>query len=420
MNQTKQKNNFNKKTKTKENSLVSKELILKLFEGFSIQRWNDFISPLELTEMDRTGEKMFIAFFLGKLEEKKGHKIDWQKIIEGTIFELMRRIFLSDIKATVQRMIREKFPEEFLKINEWIFENYSNIIFDKEFLENFSEYLFTPTNKTDLSQQVLDASHKYATFREFEILRIVNDPDRLGKVEEYLKKDMAVFSNLAGLQELQKKEKKSKLYRLIIEIEKMRFQERWNQSPRVPKTSVLGHSFFVAVITILISKTQKLPWFRQYNNFFAALFHDLPEAVTRDIISPVKKATSFLPEALKQIENIVMEEDMFPLMDDFYLCEVKHYLAYEFENKAFVNSRTIKCSYQDLNEKYATPEFKPIDGKLVRIADHFSAFAEADRSISYGISSEHLIMGRKTLLEKYQNSPPINDFDATQLFKQFC
>lgn len=52
-------------------SLVSKKLILRMFEAFSIQRWNDFIRPLELTEMDRAGEKMFLAFFIGKSEEKK-------------------------------------------------------------------------------------------------------------------------------------------------------------------------------------------------------------------------------------------------------------------------------------------------------------------------------------------------------------
>ena len=35
-----------------------------------------------------------------------------------------------------------------------------------------------------------------------------------------------------------------------------------------------------------------------YNNF-SALFHDLPEAATRDTISPVKQATAELPRWLK-------------------------------------------------------------------------------------------------------------------------
>lgn len=397
-------------------SLVSKKLILRIFEAFSIQRWNDFIRPLELTEMDRAGEKMFLAFFIGKSEEKKGNFIRWNELIEGAIFEVLRRTLLSDIKSPVQRMIREKFPSEAEKINQWIFDQYIPLIPDKNFLENFSDYLFKQPEKNDLTRQVLRAAHKYATVREFEILRIVNEAERLGKIEEYLKDDMAEFNELEGLQDFLNK---GKSYKLIIELERLRFQERWNQTPRVPKTSVLGHSFFVAMITLLISKSLSFPEYRQYNNFFAALFHDLPEAVTRDIISPVKRATGYFPEAIKQIEDLVMGENLFPLMDCFYIPEVMHYLADEFENKALVNGKTIVCDFNALQTQYCTPEFKPIDGKLVRVADHISAFIEADRSIAYGISSEHLIRGRESLLQKYRNAEPINSFDVADFFSKF-
>lgn len=396
--------------------ILSRELILKLFEAFSIQRWNDFIRPLELTEMDRASEKMFLAFFIGKLEEKKGNKINWQQIIEGAIFEVFRRVLLSDIKSPVQRLIRQKFPDELVKINKWIFDFYSKIIFDQKFLASFSAYLFDTPKNDDLSQMVLRAAHKYATVREFEILRIVNEQARLGKVEEYLKSDMTEFVSLDGLQDFLPE---GKSYQLIIELEKLRFQERWNQSQRVPKTSVLGHSFFVALLTLLISKSLKHSVHRQYNNFFAALFHDLPEAVTRDIISPVKRATNYLPEALRQIEVIVMEEELFPLMDKCYIPEVKHYLTAEFENKIFKDGCTQVCSFEDL-EKNSASEFKPIDGKLVRLADHIVAFVEADCSISYGISSEHLISGRKSILDIYRDQKNINGFNASKLFRELA
>lgn len=397
-------------------TLLSKDLVLKLFEAFSIQRWNDFIRPLELNEMDRASEKMFIAFFIGKLEEKKGNFVDWNLIIEGCIFEVMRRILLSDIKSPVQRLIRNKFPDELVKINKWIQQDYSKIIKDEEFLTSFSAYLFDKKNESDISWQILRAAHKYASAREFEILRIVNDVDRLGAVEKYLESDMKEFSKLEGLQDFLNK---GKSYKLLIEIEKLRFQERWNQSPRIPKTSVMGHSFFVAMLSLLISKSLKFPKYRQKNNFFASLFHDLPEAVTRDIISPVKKATNYLPEALKQIEDIVMEEELFPLMDDFYMKELKHYLASEFENKAFVNGKTLICSFEELNSKYSAEKYMPIDGKLVRVADHIAAFIEADRSIAYGISSDHLQSGRRALLKQYANSGKINGLDVAEFYWQF-
>ena len=46
--------------------MINKALALKIFEGFSIQRWNDLIRPFDLIEMDKAGEKMMIAYVIGK------------------------------------------------------------------------------------------------------------------------------------------------------------------------------------------------------------------------------------------------------------------------------------------------------------------------------------------------------------------
>ena len=57
--------------------MITKELILKLFEGFSIERWTDLVRPFDLIEMDKSAEKMVLAYIIGKFEERKGHRIDW-------------------------------------------------------------------------------------------------------------------------------------------------------------------------------------------------------------------------------------------------------------------------------------------------------------------------------------------------------
>ena len=94
---------------------------------------------------------------------------------------------------------------------------------------------------------------------------------------------------------------------------KLRFQVRWNQTPRVPPTTVLGHSFYVAALTLLMCYDLNINKERRYNNFFSALFHDLPEAVTRDIISPVKQATDHLPAVVKEIEERIVKDELLPL-----------------------------------------------------------------------------------------------------------
>ena len=48
--------------------MVNKALALKIFEGFSIERWNDLVRPFDLIEMDKSAEKMVLVYIIGKFE----------------------------------------------------------------------------------------------------------------------------------------------------------------------------------------------------------------------------------------------------------------------------------------------------------------------------------------------------------------
>ncbi len=396
--------------------LFTNKTVLKIFEAFSIQRWNDLIRPFEIVEMDKTAEKAFLAFIIGKYEEKEGKKIDWNKIIDGFIFDLFRKIALCDIKAPVQRRIRENYPEEYKKINEWIFQKYNDILPDGEFKTKFHNYLFKQFSANDISDRVVNAAHKYSTIREFEMLKPVNETFRTQKIDAILKKDMAEFLDLAGVKLIMTEDKP---YQLITAIEKLRFQVRWNQTPRVPATTVLGHSFFVAALTLLMSYDLGLNEDRIYNNFFSGLFHDLPEAVTRDIISPVKCATDNLPDVVKELEDIIVREELLPLMDECYRDEVLYYISDEFANRVIVDGSTRIVDFKEFETKYADKKFKATDGRLVRIADQISAFVEADCSIRHGIRSDQLEGGRKNILGIYPVGTTINNFCTDAFFNAY-
>ena len=156
---------------------------------------------------------------------------------------------------------------------------------------------------------------------------------------------------------------------------------------------------------------------RIYNNFFSALFHDLPESVTRDIISPVKKATDGLPAIVKNIEDKIVANELVPFMEDFYRDEILYFTSDEFENR--VGEKIYHVSFEDLNEKYNFDELSPVDGKMVRVADHLSALLEAGISIKHGITSTHLEEGKANLLKAYQSGETINGIDAASIFKEF-
>lgn len=421
--------------------MLAKNLALKIFEGFSIERWNDLVRPHEMIEMDKCAEKMMVAYIIGKYEEAQGKSIDWDWMIHASFFELLRKIALCDIKSPVQRMIRRDYPEEYKKLNQWVVEQYRDFLPDAKLQERFVNYCCGPAPEPDTftghTAKVLRAAHKFSTLREFQMISVVNERFRLDPIEEDLNQDIESFLDLRAFQLLLTKQRP---YRFLMMLEQLRFQTRWNQTPRVPRTSVLGHSFFVAILTLLLEYSTGVSFCekRRYNNFFCGLFHDLPEAVTRDIITPVKQATDGLPQIVKRIEEEIVGKELFPLMDDCYRQELLYFTSNEFANRIRVPQadslfagempedvaklpagQQLEVSFEDLNNRYNFAEFAPVDGRIVKVADHIAAFLEADSSIRYGITSAHLTSGKANLLRIYNQNPIVNGIDVMAFFNQF-
>ena len=63
--------------------------------------------------MDKSGERMVLAYIIGKYEEERGAEIDWHWMMYASLFGLLKKIALCDIKAPVQRMIKSEYPEEY-------------------------------------------------------------------------------------------------------------------------------------------------------------------------------------------------------------------------------------------------------------------------------------------------------------------
>ncbi len=408
--------------------MIDSRLIYKIFEGFSIQRWNDLIRPFELVEMDKAAEKMVAAYIIGKYEEAQGHSIDWEWIMYASLFDLLRKIALCDIKSPVQRMIREQYPQEYIRLNEWVLEQYRDLIHDEDLFSRFTIYIGQTAGsirfakESELASRVLRAAHKFSSLRELEMVAPVNEEERLTKIRKELNEDIQPYLDLRGMQLLVTRQRP---FDFIMMIEQLRFQTRWNQTPRVPHTSVLGHCFFVACLTLLLMRDTgvKLCPKRLFNDFFSALFHDLPEAVTRDIISPVKQATDELPGVVKHIEDEIVRRELVPLMDSSYSDELMYFTSDEFKNRVVVYSDESDeelietVDWHTMNKLYNADKFLPVDGRTVRLADHIAAFIEADSSIKYGITSTHLRGGKENILKAYPEDTEINGIAIGKLLR---
>ncbi len=406
--------------------MFSQKLALKLFEGFSIQRWTDLVRPFDIVEMDKAAEKMVLAYIIGKYEENRGNYIDWHWMIYASVFDLLSKIALCDIKAPVLDILKREYTKEYLHLNEWVLKNYKGLLLDKELFSKFTIYTGEKAGqikipeKSLLASRVYTAANKFATLRELQMLKTVNEAERLEQINRELQEQIQHYLDLTGMQNLVTHQRS---YSLLLKIEQLRFQTRWNQTPRVPKTSVLGHCYFVSVLTLLLCRKTgvKMCEKRIINNFFTGLFHDMPEAVTRDIISPVKQATDELPNIVKKIEDEIVNKELVPLMESFFSDELMYFTSNEFANRIIDSDGKVQeVSWELLNKTYNEDSFSPVDGKIVRIADHISALMEADISIKHGITSNHLEYGRKNMLENYPEGKIISGLDTGKIFKEIA
>ncbi|ADZ08332.1 HAD superfamily hydrolase [Methanobacterium lacus] len=392
------------------------DLIERLYEAASMNRWNDHIRPVELTELDKQAHKMVLAYVIAKFEEKdRNADVNWQKLIEGGIFEFLHRTILTDLKPPIfHKMMEEKAKD----LNDHVISKLKGDFkgLKPQFEANFKRYLFD-TEYSKFERKILKAAHYLATNWEFRIIYhsspfIYGIEDTKAEIENQIEDHY----DLIGVQKLSL-EKKS--FGFIDLCGQLRFQERWAHSPRVPKTSVLGHMYIVAITSYLFSLENEACPKRLYNNFFAGLFHDLPEVLTKDIISPVKSSVKGLEDLIKEFEENQMKTRLLPLLPVSWRREMNYFTKDEFVNKVRVEDSIKKgIDFKEINRKYNKNEYYPLDGELIKACDKLAAFIEADLSIKHGITSKKLEEGRMDIYKKFKGKK-ISGIDFGYLFDYF-
>ncbi len=395
--------------------MITKALTEKLFEAASIQRWNDHIRPVEFTELDKQAHKIVIAYVIAKYEEAdRNVALDWIKLIEGSLFEFFQRVILTDIKPPVfHRMMARKGEE----LNQWVLRHLEKALRPVAggFFERFERYLFDPEySKTE--KRILQAAHYLATNWEFRIIYNVS-PFMYGieRTKEEIENRIEDFYDLIGVQKITLAKKS---YGFIDLCGQLRFQKRWAQSPRVPATSVLGHMYIVAALAYFASLEVGACQRRAYNNFFTGLFHDLPEVLTRDIVSPVKKAVPKLEEIISEYERLQIEERVLPLLPSSWHREIEFFVFNNFRSLIVIDGREKDVSSEEINSKYNFDNYNPVDGQIIEACDKLAAFIEACLSISHGITSRYLEEGKRDLYSRYKDLK-VAGIDFGKLFREW-
>jgi len=377
---------------------VNNTLLTRLYDAAYMQRWNDKIRPVELTELDKQAHKMIIAYMLGKFEGDNS-KFNWISLIEGGIFEFLQRLVVTDLKPQVLYKIKEN-ADTYRKLNSWVYMQLEQFIspLGSEFCTRFKSY-FTNTGDT-IEKRVLSAAHFYATKWEFNIIERT-DPSgyEMKEIKADLQAQQEQYYDLKGIQKLALS---SNLMNFIDLCGLLRFQLRWSRVHRVPKTSVLGHMLIVAIISYLFSVQINGCHKRCINNYFTGLFHDLPEALTKDIISPVKHSIKGLDSLIKKYEKEQMKEKVYPLIPESWHPDIKMFTENEFKNLITVDDKVRSTTLDSISQQYNSDKFNPRDGELVKAIDELSAFLEAYLARKNGIECDELKNAESGLRTKYR------------------
>ncbi len=398
--------------------MINPKIVDYIFSSASIQRWNDYPRMVDLVELDKQAHKFIIAYFIAKLEKD----INYTHLIEAGIFEFLRRVVVTDIRPDVFRKALQKKGSE---INAWVLNKLESSLIDIDngnFFQKFKDYLEDETMYKK-ERFVLKAASYLATKWEFGIVyqtsQFLNDID---EVKKEVDAEIEDYYELIGVRKIALNKKLAK----VIDLSgRLRFQKRWAQTPRIPETSVLGHMLTVAIFgyfySIKINACEK----RVQNNFFVALFHDLPEALTRDIISPVKYSVDELADIIAEYEVSQIEDKIMPYIPNDMKKEFSYILGLdennvkdEFDNKIIEDGK-IKV-VEDM-QRYNQDRYDPIDGKALKQCDKLSAFIEASLSISHGIKSKELLNGKKEIMNGLTSISGIDFKQIANLIDQeFC
>jgi len=401
--------------------MISPELVELLFSAASMTRWNDHARPAQFTELAKQAHKMTIAWAVGRCEEDSGKPVDWIALVEGGLFEFFQRVVLTDIKPPVFHRMMENHGA---KLNQWVLEKTAKELepLAGGFFGRFRRYLEEPGFPTR-EKRILKASHYLATLWEFRMIYVQNSQlwgieetrrEIEGQVEEHL--------DLSGVREIMMRRDMPEkgLYAFIDLCGQLRFQVRWAQLPRVPATSVLGHLFIVAALSFFSAKEEGACSARLRNAFFGGLFHDLPEVLTRDIVSPVKRSVGGLEDIIREYEREAMETRLLPLLPAGWKEEIRLLTGDEFSNRARdpISGKTITGIETAEMNRYCGGGQDPVDGLIIDACDKLAAMAEAALSIRFGIRPPALEEGRRGIYERYRNTV-IGSVDFGALFGAF-
>lgn len=323
-----------------------------VFRWISIYRWNNFPRIENVSSTDNLAFSLHTMMLLASvLEEKEWIKVNLGYIFKKSIFESFDTFILSDINSDVQNRIKSKNPKIFEELEQKVY-NFTDklelperIRADAQFIyQNKKSKEFELENK--LSKFVKLWVAYYEAYFNAKIYSEIFQPILKNIEEQINNHEYELFLKYINID---KEENDFKKY--LLNIRRLQFNYRWNSRKRMFPISVMSHLFICFYLAYLIGNLEDRKDDEIEYMMKIALFHDIPEAITWDILTPTKKAVTWFEELLSEVEEDMVEE--------YLLCYVNNY------------------KFKDGIKKFILKPWEWELWKMVKLADIFCALFEA-------------------------------------------
>ncbi|MEA1883019.1 MAG: YfbR-like 5'-deoxynucleotidase [Thermotogota bacterium] len=363
-------------------------LIRMALSLFTINRWNTTPHIELITEASNSGFSLHVALLLAYVS---GQQVDYEKLIKRIVLKDLPKAILSDISLQTKNYIKDTSLELWNKTFKSAMEEVLREV-PEDWREDF-KYKIVRAKDDSVEGLIIDFSDTYAAYSECEVNARVY-PEYYKKPLQELREKLNSYKAhnfIAAL--LDRSEYKDYLLKVRTLINAV----RWNQTNRNIKTTVAGHTFFVTFISTLlsyISETLNGTCKDSSELLLKSAYHDVPEAMTGDIISPTKRRIPGFEATITKVEEQMVEEFLLSLIQGKGKEQLKGYMLHPFEGEtgSLVRASDLLGSMFECQMEMMSGNANPLFKKAYREINFEIKnmnLSEVDYLLKWGVDSEY-------------------------------
>lgn len=283
-----------------------------MMRGVTTLRWNNLPRIEEFTILDNIGLRLHIALLLAKIETSRGSQVDEELILKKILFSTFPKLILSDISYEFKKYITEINPDIMDEVTRKAYDFLLSFDFSEEIKQDI---LSTLDTHSELEDRIVKTSRLYASYLETTYNASVFEYDYRDSMRTL---NQAIIQEKAKFHSFQELFEDNSYHKYLLLIRRLVHAKRWNQNKRKYPISVMAHLVIVAFIGYILQIIEQSngDQFDLTLMLKRALFHDIPESITGDIITPTKRIVPHFKAILVEAEERMLEKNFFPIIPE--------------------------------------------------------------------------------------------------------